>query len=83
MSKIDEIRRQREALQGKKSSEAFSNVVPIRPNVVVSAPSRASADEEEGKCSVCGKLKALQGGLVAQHQKGLGKMCPGSRKAPA
>lgn len=82
MSKIDEIRRQREALQGKKSSDASSNVVPIRPGVVVS-PTKSETNEEEGKCSVCGKLKPLLGGVVAQHQKGLGKMCPGSRKAPA
>jgi hypothetical protein len=37
---------------------------------------------DEGKCSVCGKRKAVQRGLIASHQKGMGKMCPGSRQPP-
>jgi len=44
---------------------------------------RKPVADEEGVCSVCGKLRPLQGGMVASHQKGLGKMCPGSRKPPA
>lgn len=52
-----------------------------KPRVVASKP--VSADEAtEGKCSGCGKLRPLQRGLVANHQKGFGKMCPGARKVP-
>jgi hypothetical protein len=42
-----------------------------------------AAADPEGRCAVCGKVRALQNGLVTNHQKGLGKACPGSRKAPA
>lgn len=66
MGKVEDMRRQREALHGVTSPKADDT---------------ASADE--GKCSVCNKLKAVQNGVVVSHQKGLGKMCPGSRKAPA
>lgn len=48
--------------------------------VVAAAP---DADADSGRCSVCGKKKAVEQGLVVSHQKGLGKMCAGSRKAPA
>jgi hypothetical protein len=72
MGKVDDMRRQREALHG------------------VTEPAEESTEAEpgdgadtEGKCSVCRKLKAVQGGVVVSHQKGLGKMCPGSRKPPA
>lgn len=37
----------------------------------------------EGKCSGCGKMRPVINGLVAQHQKGFGKACPGARKEPA
>ncbi len=37
----------------------------------------------EGKCAVCNKTLALRNGKVGQHQKGLGKHCPGSGKVPA
>jgi hypothetical protein len=52
------------------------------------APRRASAKAasstaEEGKCPTCGKVKPLTNGLLANHQKGFGKACAGSRKAPA
>ena len=101
MSKIDEIRRQREAQHAQntreKKAEAAppkaAKVVPIRPDVSVEPVAVAAAEpartsgrakkDEEGKCAVCGKLRALSNGLVSQHQKGLGKVCPGSRKAPA
>jgi hypothetical protein len=43
---------------------------------------RATGDEE-GVCSVCRKVRPLQNQLIASHQKGLGKFCPGSRKPPA
>jgi hypothetical protein len=46
-------------------------------------PAVPDAAALEGRCSVCGKLRALDRGLVMSHQKGLGKACPGSRKAPA
>jgi hypothetical protein len=42
-----------------------------------------AAADPEGRCAVCGKVRALQNGLVTNHQKGLGKACPGSRRAPA
>ncbi|MBP9204495.1 MAG: hypothetical protein KBG28_11050 [Kofleriaceae bacterium] len=44
---------------------------------------RADADGETGTCASCGKVRPLQGGVIGSHQKGLGKMCPGSRKPPA
>jgi hypothetical protein len=40
-------------------------------------------DAAEGKCSGCGKVRSLVNGMVSNHQKGFGKMCPGSRKEPA
>lgn len=40
-------------------------------------------DKTEGKCSGCGKVRPLVNGMVGNHQKGFGKMCPGSRKEPA
>lgn len=42
-----------------------------------------SADSERGKCSVCGKVRPVHAGVVAVHQKGLGAVCPGSRKPAA
>lgn len=83
MSKIDEMRRMREAQHGKSAPTAGAKVVPIRPEVSVIGAGSERTDEEQGKCAQCGKMKPLQNGLVAQHQKGLGKLCPGSRKAPA
>jgi hypothetical protein len=52
-------------------------------DAVVAATSPAAVGDEVGACSSCGKQKALQRGLIASHQKGLGTMCPGSRKPPA
>lgn len=85
MSKIDEMRRRREARHTPTDDDGLAKVVPIRPDVQVrlEEPSRHAPRDEHGKCSQCGKVKPLQGGVVAQHQKGLGKMCPGSRKPPA
>ncbi len=37
---------------------------------------------DQGKCPECGKLKPLQNGVMASHQKGFGKACAGSRKKP-
>jgi hypothetical protein len=43
---------------------------------------RRGAAEGEGACSACGKLRPLQNGVISAHQKGLGKICAGSRKPP-
>lgn len=67
MGKADDMRRLREAQYGGPAAEA-------------EAP---AADGTIGKCATCGKALAIQRGVVAQHQKGLGKFCPGSRKPPA
>ena len=40
-------------------------------------------EASSGKCASCGKVKAMNRGVVVDHQKGLGKRCPGSRKPPA
>lgn len=62
-------------------------VAPIEAEATlrVAPPStkRKPVADEEGVCSVCGKVRAVQGGMIASHQKGLGKFCPGSRKPPA
>ena len=71
MSKIDAMRRQRE--------QQFATAHPGE-KVHKSAPIPEAA--EEARCSGCGKLRAVSNGLIANHQKGLGKMCPGSRKPP-
>lgn len=68
MGKVDDMRRLREAQH--------------RGGTPAEAPPAAAADDV-GACSVCGKSKPLQRGLIASHQKGLGTMCPGSRKPPA
>lgn len=72
MGKADDMRKAREALHGTTEPAAEGDEV-----------ADANADVDQGKCAVCRKLKAVQNGLVVSHQKGLGKMCPGSRKAPA
>lgn len=99
MSKIDALRRMREEQQAQegRGSPARTPDVPAK-GPAASSPARrrargeappASRDavpastEAQGKCTGCGKTKALQNGLVVGHQKGLGKMCPGSREAPA
>jgi len=43
---------------------------------------RRGASGAEGTCQACGKVRPLQNGLIAVHQKGLGKVCAGSRKTP-
>jgi hypothetical protein len=69
MGKVDDMRRLREA-QHAGQPRAASTAAP------------AEANDEVGTCSACGKPKPLQRGVLANHQKGLGKMCPGSRKPP-
>ncbi len=95
MSKIDDIRRQREAEHARNKQTAESpapkvaKVIPIRPAdptlapVAESSSGRGDSAAEEGKCAQCGKVRPLVGGLISQHQKGLNKLCPGSRKKPA
>jgi hypothetical protein len=91
MSKLDQLRRQREAQHERQERQASAPGIGVSaksPAVAVPAPEilrRDAKPAEEGArgvCSVCGKLRALNGGLMSNHQKGLGKMCPGSRKAP-
>lgn len=41
-----------------------------------------AAMDEQGKCPDCNKMKPLANGVLAQHQKGFGKACPGSKKKP-
>lgn len=74
MGKIDDMRKQRE-LQ-------FADAHPTERAQKSSLESPAVA-VEEGRCSGCGKLRAVNNGLISNHQKGLGKMCAGSRKKPA
>lgn len=92
MSKSDEIRRmrerqfaQREEAAGRAASPTPVATAPAASAPAASAPAAAAPTEaaEQGKCAVCGKVRALSGGLVAVHQKGLGKVCAGSRKPPA
>ncbi|HTE56422.1 MAG TPA: hypothetical protein VK698_36460 [Kofleriaceae bacterium] len=70
MGKLDDMRRQREALHADNSV----------PPSAVAAP---ETDSTTGRCSACRKILALQhDGMIGSHQKGLGKLCPGSRKPP-
>jgi hypothetical protein len=88
MGKLDDIRKQREAQFAQQEREAggqakATNAHPTaKAASAVGHPTKRSSEVVEGKCSECGKLKAVQGGLVVSHQKGLGKMCAGSRKEP-
>ena len=77
MGKIDDMRRRREGQHA-----GAERVLSRSTNGGITDARGANADVE-GRCSECGKLRALQNGLVIPHQKGLGKACPGSRKAPA
>jgi hypothetical protein len=46
------------------------------------ASKSGAAVEEQGRCPGCGKMKPVSNGLLANHQKGFGKACTGSRKKP-
>jgi membrane protease subunit (stomatin/prohibitin family) len=76
MGKIDDMRRLRE------QQFAAANDDKSAAKTAKAATTAAGADDQ-GKCSSCGKMKPLTNGLVANHQKGFGKACPGSRKEPA
>lgn len=73
MGKIDDMRRLREQ-QFAAANDDKSTAKAAKAAVVA---------DDQGKCSACGKMKPLTNGLVANHQKGFGKACPGSRKEPA
>ena len=77
MGKIDDMRRLREA-----NYAGDARPTPRKPGGTTAAAAGAGTDEQ-GRCAGCGKVRALERGLIASHQKGLGKACPGSRKAPA
>jgi hypothetical protein len=99
MGKIDDMRRHREALFAAREAraaappdDAVAEPAPEpAPEVTVAAArrtrrlgaGRSAAASEEGACSVCGKVRPVHAGIVAVHQKGLGSVCPGSRKPAA
>jgi hypothetical protein len=68
-----------EATEGDESSTTPRTKLGRAPR----KPAGGAASEEQGICSVCKKQRQLQNGLIANHQKGLGKACAGSRKPPA
>src|SRR6187399_2993482 len=62
---------------------AERSAAPAEATLAAGAPARRKTKDTTGTCAACGKVRAVQGGLVAQHQKGLGTVCAGSRQAPA
>lgn len=52
-----------------------------KPTKTTSSKSGGVVDEQ-GKCPTCGKMKPLNNGVMASHQKGFGKACAGSRQKP-
>jgi hypothetical protein len=90
MSKLDQLRRQREEQHARQEQQTGAPApagrardAPAPSPVLAARRTKAAVAAPEGACSVCGKVKALNNGLVSSHQKGLGKPCPGSRKEPA
>jgi len=86
MGKVDDMRKlreaqfaQRERAAGGTSKKAAEEPASEEP---VEDAGASHAADAEGTCAACGKVKPLHNGLVAVHQKGLGKVCAGSRKAP-
>jgi hypothetical protein len=58
---------------------------PTRPTAEkkkMTSSKSGGAVDEQGKCPSCGKMKPLSNGVLANHQKGFGKACTGSRKKP-
>jgi hypothetical protein len=79
MGKVDDMRRRREA----QHRAAHPDEAAATPDATADGGGDvAVSDADTGACSVCGKVKALQRGVIASHQKGLGTMCPGSRRPP-
>ena len=68
-----------DAMVPSKAGSKASPKVAARP----AGAKGGKAADETGTCSGCGKPKPMQRGMIGSHQKGLGKMCPGSRKPPA
>ncbi len=88
MGKVDDMRRRREAEHRARAASAGTEPSPSADAGATGAedaaePVEAAADADSGVCSGCGKVKPMQRGLIANHQKGLGKFCVGSRKPPA
>ena len=81
MGKIDDLRRLREAAVSDAETSAAPARYPAGKNGASSSP--ATVVGEHGKCPECERTKLLANGVMASHQKGLGKMCPGSRRKPA
>jgi hypothetical protein len=98
MGKIDDMRRlreqqvaaaeQRNAKAAKAPKAATADAAPraaepTRAATKTKAKEPAAApDDTQGTCPSCGKTKPLANGVMASHQKGFGKACPGSRKPP-
>ncbi len=98
MGKIDDMRRQREqqfaeaeqreakAAKAKPAAAAPARAAEPAPERAASSKKSTSksgaAMDEQGKCPDCNKMKPLANGVLAQHQKGFGKACPGSKKKP-
>jgi len=96
MGKIDDMRRLREQqfadtekrrVEGAKTRPVVAE--SPTPKAAVPAPksepatkSKSKPDADKGKCPDCGKVKPVQNGVMASHQKGFGKACPGTRKKP-
>lgn len=80
MGKVDDMRRRREA-QHRAAAPTDTDATPSDEPAAVAA-AEAEAEPTSGVCAECGKVKAVQRGLVVSHQRGLGKFCPGSRKPP-
>lgn len=66
------------------AAEAVPLMQPPRPTPEkkTSLSKSGAVVDEQGKCPDCGKTKPISNGVMANHQKGFGKACPGSRKAP-
>lgn len=56
---------------------------PSKAKVFPNTPTRTSADADEGRCTGCGKLRAVRRGKIVHHMKGFGKPCPGVGKEPS
>ena len=82
MGKIDDMRRLREQQFAAANDDKGASKKASAAKAAPVATATADATAAEGKCSACGKMKPLTNGLLASHQKGFGKACPGSRKEP-
>lgn len=98
MGKVDDMRRRREAQHqaraatARPAGTAAADAAAGSPaevegdvdaDVEEAVADATAAEADSGVCSGCGKVKPMQRGLIANHQKGLGKYCVGSRKPPA